>query len=492
VPYASCSGVGRRWRSPGPVLPWTGVREAAQWGPVAPQSPPTPGLSIPGDPLTSDEDCLNLNVWTPGIDDAQRPVLVWVHGGGFTTGTGASALFRGERLARRGDMVVVTINYRLGALGFLAHEALRDGLTSGCGNWGLLDQLAALEWVQDHIATFGGDPGNVTLFGESAGAMSICALLASDACGRSFHKAVLQSGPPVSAGIAWAEERAERLAQLAGSSTFGREQMLGLTSDTLVEATRRLASEAPHAEGLPLPLLPVVDGALLGRPPAEAVADGMAARVPLLVGTNRDEAALFITTDPAAQEIDIGRVIRRVARVTSPESAPRVVEAYRSARLERGEPVGERDLLTAIVGDYVFRLPSLAFAEAAHKHQPKTFVYLFTWESPFLGGIFGSSHGLDIPFVFGTVEDERIAPFAGSGPEASALSLAMQDAWVAFAHTGDPSSEAVGEWPAYDPLRRPTMQLGRVTALVEDPRSPERRAWDETEADFGVGHHHDV
>ena len=196
IPYARDPSGARRWRRPEPPPRWSGVLEANRFGPIAPQSPPVPGMSIPGDPIESSEDCLSLNIWTPRIDDAMRPVMVWIHGGGFTTGGGGSLLYRGDRLASIGDVVVVTMNYRLGVLGFLASTSLADH-DGGFANWGLLDQLAALSWVKENIANFGGDPKNVTVFGESAGGMSISALLSADAARGLFQRAIIQSGPPV-------------------------------------------------------------------------------------------------------------------------------------------------------------------------------------------------------------------------------------------------------------------------------------------------------
>jgi len=493
VRYAGSPVGARRWRPPVPVEPWRGVQDALSWGPIAPQSPPVPGFSIPGDPEDSHEDCLSLNIWTPGLDDRRRPVLVWVHGGGFTTGSGASVVYRGDRLAARGDAVVVTLNYRLGALGFLAHPDLGSDDSAGCGNWGLWDQLAALGWLQENVGSFGGDPGNVTLFGESAGAMSIAALLSSPACGGLFQRAVLQSGPPATADVGWAARRAERLSELAGVPSPGgldRRALEHVDPRRLVGATQELAKEVPADGGLPLPLLPVVDGTIMSRPPAQAVADGCAARVDLLIGTTRDEAALFIATDPSAQQLDHRKVVRRVQRVVEGRGAQSLVEAYREARATRGEGTEPRDLLTAITTDFVFRLPSLALATAAHKHRPSTYAYLFTWESPFLGGIFGSSHGLEIPFVFGSVEDDSVGAFSGSGRDAVELSHAMSEAWLAFARTGDPSCDAVGEWPSYDPLRRPTMVLGSRVGVEDDPRGRERLAWDAAGIEIAGGHHH--
>jgi para-nitrobenzyl esterase len=489
VAYARVEAAHGRWRPAQPPDPWTGTKSASSWGPIAPQTPPVPGFSFAHDPTASDEDCLNLNVWTPRLDDARRPVLVWVHGGGFTTGTGSSALFAGGRLAAKG-VVVVTINYRLGALGLLAHPDLLRADDLGAGNWSLRDQLMALEWVKQNIAGFGGDPDNVTLFGESAGAMSISDLLGAPSASGLFHRAVIQSGPPATATKQWATRRAERLAAHLGVPVDAMGTLRHVPVDRLVEATQRLAQEAPTEGGLPLALLPVVDGVLLERPPGELIVDGAAASVPILIGTTRDECALFTTADHGDPDVDEARVAQRLASLVGPSGAD-VVDAYRGARLARGEPVSGRDLWTAVTTDYVFRLPSLALAAAHAKYQPQTYTYLFTWESPFLGGMFGSCHGLEIPFVFGTVEDAAVQPFTGAGTEASTLSEQMRDAWVAFARTGDPSCDALGSWPAYDPVARPTMILGPGGAVEDDPRGPERVIWEETGTAPLVGHHHD-
>lgn len=489
IPYARTGGAAGRWRRALPPEPWLGVREAGTWGPIAPQAPPVAGFSLPGDPALSDEDCLNLNVWTPRPDDGARPVLVWVHGGGFTTGTGASTLFDGHRLAARGA-VVVTINYRLGALGLLAHPELAEG-PEGPGNWSLHDQIAALRWVQENIGSFGGDPGNVTLVGESAGSMSIAALLSATEAAGLFHRAVLQSGPPATATPAWALRRAERVAGHLGVSPGSLGVLHRVPPLRLVEATQRLATEVPTEGGLPLPLLPVVDGDLLDRPPADMIADGSAACVPLLVGTTRDETALFTAGDAANASLDDDGIARRLAPFVGADAAVEIVAAYRRARHARGDPVTGRDLWTAVTTDYVFRLPLQALAGAHAKHESRTYTYLFTWESPFLGGMFGSCHGLDIPFVFGTVQDQAVQLFSGSGPGADVLTEQMQQAWLAFARHGDPSCEAVGQWPPFDLAGRPTMVLGPGGAVQEDPRSAERTVWEDVGVDIGAGHHHE-
>ena len=488
VPYAHSPPSGR-WAAPHPPEPWRGIRDALTWGPIAPQTAPVPGFSLPGDPTHADENCLNLNVWTPRPGDRRRPVMVWIHGGGFTTGTGASTLFAGHHLAAKG-VVVVTFNYRLGALGLLAHPGLTDVKTGGWGNWALLDQLAALTWVRDNIAAFGGDPDNVTLFGESAGAMSICDLLPVPAAADLFHRAVIQSGPPAVAEVEWAITRAGRLMGHLGLSTFDVDELRRAPAVQLVSATQRLAAEIPGDGGLPLPLLPVVDGGLIDRFPGDSIVDGAAAAVPLLVGTTRDESALFTVADWTNPDLDVARVVRRLAHFVEHEAAAAIVEAYRDARAARDEPVSGHHLWTALTTDYVFRLPILGLLSAHQKYQTKVFSYLFTRESPFMGGAFGSCHGLEIPFVFGTVENPAIQVFTGSDPAGSALSEQMQNSWIAFGRTDDPSCEEVGEWPAFDPVQRSTMVFGPDGGLQDDPRRPERVAWEEAGVALPLGHDH--
>jgi para-nitrobenzyl esterase len=488
VPYAQVTGSAGRWRVAQPPAPWTGTRVASSWGPIAPQAPPVPGFSLPGDPVASDEDCLNLNVWTTRLDEGRRPVLVWLHGGGFTTGTGASRLFAGCHLAAKG-VVVVTINYRLGALGLLAHPDLVEDDVTGWGNWSLRDQIAALHWVNENIGGFGGDPDNVTLFGESAGAMAISSLLTAPEGSGLFHRAVIQSGPPATASPRWAIKRAERLAGHLGVPTDDVAALRDVPADRLVEATHRLAVEAPSDGGLPLALLPVIDRGLLDRPSGDLIVDGASPSVPVLVGATRDECALFTTADHGNADVDAARVAHRLGQLVGP-AGQEIVGAYRAARLARGEPVTGRDLWTAVTTDYVFRLPLQALATAHIKYQPKTYSYLFTWESPFLGGMFGSCHGLEIPFVFGTVDDAAVQVYAGAGPAAARLSEAMQQAWIAFSRDGDPSCDAVGPWPSFDPVRRPTMVFGPGMGVEEDPRRAERLIWEETGTEVSVGHHH--
>ena len=484
IPYARDPSGSRRWRRPEPSPGWTGVFEANRFGPVAPQSPPVPGMSIRGDPTESSEDCLSLNIWTPGIDDSMRPVMVWIHGGGFTTGSGSSLLYRGDRLARMGDVVVVTINYRLGALGFLAHSSFADD-EGGFANWGLHDQLAALTWVKENIANFGGDPNSVTVFGESAGAMSISALLAVEEATGLFQRAIIQSGPPSCGSPAWAQRRALSLASklwpsggdkiyVSARRELDRDAFEGATPEELVSASRQLE---PEGSGLPLPFLPVVDGCLLSQLPPDVIRSGSGRRVPIMIGTNRDECTFFALGDPRAAALNDERLARRVAALVGSGFAHQILQTYHHARSERHETTDPLALWTAITTDLVFRMPSLALAEAQRAVDVDVFSYLFTWSSPFLGGILGSAHALEVPFVFGTVAERAVQPYSGSGPAALALAESMMRSWVAFASSGDPSCEELGEWPTYDVDKRRTMVLGEHSALELDPRAEEREAW---------------
>ncbi len=470
VPYAAAPVGPRRWRPPERPEPWSGVRPVTEAGPIAPQA--AVGPQIPGDPAVQSEDALHLSVWTPGLDDRRRPVMVWVHGGGFTSGTAGSLLYRGDDLARRGDVVVVAVNYRLGALGFLAHPALAPAGGEVFANWGLLDQIAALRWVRDHIASFGGDPGNVTLFGESAGGMSVSALLAVPAARGLFRRAVVQSGPPYTHDVARAAAAATSLAGALGLEEVSRDALVEVPAADLVGAVAAIQDRRAAPGELPLPLLPTVDGRVLPAEPRRAVAGGAAAGVELMIGTNRDEVTFFSLGDEGAARMDEEALLRRV-RAMAPATQPEeLVATYRLARSGRSEPVTPRDVWVSAATDVVFRWPSLRLAAAHRRHGP-AHVYLFSWETPALGGVLGACHALEIPFVFGTFRHPAVAAFSGDGPPAEALSLAMQEAWLAFARTGDPSNHRTGAWPRWDPRHRATMVFGPTVGIEHGPRDEE-------------------
>lgn len=488
IPYGSPPEGNRRWRPPAPVEPWSGVRDALTFAPVCPQ-PNGINEVLGGVPEVSSEDCLYLNVWTPGLDESARPVMVWIHGGSFVTGSGSNGLYRAHRLAQSGDVVVVTINYRLGLFGFLSHPMLADpgqvdadgNPWPGDGNWGLADQVAALRWVQANIAAFGGDPDNVTLFGESAGGMSVAALLGAPAAEGLFHKAIVQSGPPMTQSREDAAEQAARAGE-ALDIPMERHAWEEIAPERLVEVAQSLAADASYRDTLFVK--PVVDGWFLPKDPLVAVGQGAAARVPVLIGTTRDEWSLFALG--SSGQLDEEKLLRNVGRMfPAPGAARRIVDAFRQSRQARGEPTEPQDLLVAVATEHIFRQPSYHFADNHRKTAESgvgTWVYYFTWESPAFGGALGSCHALEIPFVFGTVHHEVVQNFSGGGSGALALSDAMQQLWTGFARHGIPQWEDATSGPrALAPWsdERPVSVLGPWPGAegpvhdVVDPRGGE-------------------
>ncbi len=440
------------------------MRAATDYGPISPQGV---GAHFQRADLPQSEDCLSCNVWTPAADDGARPVLVWIHGGAFRQGSGASPLYDGARLAGRGDVVVITLNYRLAALGFLGHPSLAGAEGEPSANWGLLDQLEALRWVRDNAAAFGGDPGNVTIFGESAGAVSVTLLCAMDAARGLFHKAVAQSGGAASVSGHAATALAEQVAEAAGVADVAALRDLPL-EDLLA------AQAVVDAAGALRTFMPCRDGVVLAGSPLRALAGGSAAGVPMIVGTNVDEWKLWAPMDPHSRDLDDDRLRHRLEARFEADAVDGLVDAVRAARAARGEPVNPNDLFFAIETDRFFRVPALQAADAQAGHAP-TFVYLFGWGSPAMGGWLGSCHGLEIAFVFGNQGRGDLAMFTGAGPEADALGAHMMDAWLTFARTGDPSTGDL-PWTRHDPATRPTMVFDVDTRVELAPREAERAA----------------
>jgi para-nitrobenzyl esterase len=466
IPYAAAPAGDLRWRPPHPPRVWHTPFDATRFGPSAPQ--PRGGALdglVPGMAVDeTDEDCLTVNVWTPGADSGARPVLVWIHGGAFTIGGSSLETYDGARLAGREDVVVVSCNYRLGALGFLV---LEHG--DAVANCGILDQVAALEWVRDNIAAFGGDPGRVAVFGESAGAGSVLSLLSTTRSEGLFHAAIVQSG---ATDLVPGRERA-----LAVTATFIRAAgvvpgdlgaLRALPVAQIIDAQVRTAQAVLPTVGM-MPFHPVVDGDVLAHDWLGATVAGISRDVSLVIGTTRDEMALFGSYDPSAASLDEDALRRRLAqRHADPD---RVVDAYRRVAPGASPP----DIWTASVTDTAMWLPALHLAEAHAAHQPDTWMYRFDW--PAADPALGACHGIDIPFPFDTIDRAGWDVFVNDAPAARQLACSVQAAWAAVARTGAPAAAGLPPWPRFDARRRATMVLGADPHVEDDPRAPVREVW---------------
>lgn len=487
VPYAAPPFGANRLRPPQPVEAWSGVRDATTLGPEPPQVAPPPtggpatGAAEDWDDVDAafeeveraapSEDCLNLSVWAPDPGATGLPVMVWIQGGMFELSS--TAAYDGRNFARDG-VVCVVITWRPGAEGFLY-------LGDGIANLGLLDQVAALEWVRDNISAFGGDPGNVTVFGESAGAMSIGTLLAMPRAEGLFRRAILQSGaahqvtPPGDA-LRIAGYLADRLGVPAT-----REAIAAVGVDRLLAAQAELKMAlltdpdperwGPAVATSTMPWQPVVDGEVLPGPPIDRIAAGSGGQVDVLLGTNTDDWRLFLVVSGAIGQITDEILTGPAATYghqslasygLPPESA---LAAYRA----RYPGAGPGDLLAAAQTDWWMRIPAIRLAEAHAGGTSGTFMYEFAWASPGLGAV----HALEVPFVFDTASPDAplFGPLLGDGPP-QGLARAMHAAWVAFATTGDPG------WPRYELGRRATMRFGTTSQVVDDPRAWERALWE--------------
>ncbi len=471
IPFAKPPVGSLRFRAPEPPAPWAGTRDATRYGHAALQAASPIGDLLGVKLGDVDEDCLFLNVWTPALDGT-RPVMVWFHGGAFVIGAGSQELYDGGGLAARGDVVVVTVNYRLGLFGFLHGKTLCGEALDSSGNEGVLDQVAALRWVRDEIAAFGGDPGNVTVFGESAGSISIAAILGTPAADGLYHKAILQSGSANLLSTAEAASKATAaVLGAAGLSVKDAGRLRDVPAARLLEIQEQVT---PRSGGMSY--APVIDGDVIPRSPFEVVAEGKRAGVPMLIGTTADELKLFQFMDPSFTSLDEAGLLGRAEAFTRGHGKE-AVDVYHAARATRGESTTPAEVWSAMNTDQVFRYPAMRLAELQSAHQPGTFAYLFTWKSPAMGGILGSCHALELGFLWGLENDQAMKGFTGSGPAADGLSAKIQDAWLAFARTGKPGHEGLPAWPAYEAGRRATMLLGERCAVEDAPGEPERAFW---------------
>ncbi len=464
VPFAKPPVGDLRWRKPTPPTPWSGVRDALNFGACAMQS------TIAGDigeligiaTHETSEDCLYLNVWTPGLGtDRLRPVMVWIHGGGNTVGAGSQPRVNGEHLARVGDVVVVTVNYRLGAFGFLHAPEL--GAT---GNEALLDQVAALNWVRSEIGMFGGDPDNVTVFGQSAGGFDIAQLMAMPAAQGCFDKAVPMSGSltrPVAA------KDAHATATVLAAEFGGFDKLRDAPASAILSSQAKLAGAR---------WAPTLDGEVIAEDAATVLREGrFTTDMPLLIGHTRDESTLFTLYDERYANLSRAQLVT-LAREPFGERAAEAITCYEQDRAAAGLATAPFDIWAAIATDRMFRLPAIRTAECHRHHTESVWMYRFDRPSPAHGGRLGACHSLDIPFVWGTYGLPAMRRFCGADPAVATLSQRLMSSYVAFARHGDPNTEALPHWPTYNPDSRTTMLLDDEPSIVDAPLDDIRTLWE--------------
>lgn len=417
-----------------------------------------------GEAKIDNEDSLFLNVWTPGVDEQKRPVMVWFHGGGYAYGSGGWPAYDGRNLAEKGDVVVVTVNHRLNVFGYLYLGDKFGEEFAKSGNTGNLDLVASLEWVRDNIEKFGGDPDNVTIMGESGGGSKVSHLLATPAAMGLFDKAIIQSGPGVTSG---SKEKASELADAflkeADIETLGQLRAMP-AEDVLTHARNALRNSGQT--GMSMGFGPIVDGEVLPRNPFLPTGPEQSKDVPIMIGWNKDETSIFTAAQPWFGTVTEETLPDLIA--TMGEDGQALVDEYRRQRPD--------DSLTYIVNSAM----SARFAYGSHvladqkvrQGGAPVYMYQLTYETPVNNGILRSPHTLDIPFMFDNVEESRVLVGPGEAPET--LGAMMSDAWISFARTGMPSSELLPEWTPYDTRTRSVMRFDVEPGMVDDPEKGAR------------------
>ena len=478
IPFAAAPVGELRFAAPAPAPSWTGVRDATGYGPISPQHLDPLSAMIAGcewnyyhPAAVADEDCLNLNVWVPDTDrEAPRAVYVWIHGGAFLAGSGTGLWCDGSSLAAQEDIIVVTVNYRLGALGGLAPE---QGEVSG--NNFVLDQIAALRWVRDNIAAFGGDPDQVTIGGESAGAMSVVTLMSSPAARGLFRAAIVQSGHGALIGD---QDHARNVGRryLSQLDLPEQDRLTALRSvelSTLMDAQERLTGEVM------VPFRPVVDGQVLPAEPLELFRAGAQAAVPLLIGINTDENNLLTVMGmgPGQMRDDLPTRIAELFDDPKPEVLAELVELYRGL-----EPT-DVDAWNTLTSDRDWRSPVRDLSDAHADSGAPVFSYEFTYRSPVMGGALRACHALEIPFSFGNLAQRGVSEFVGDDeqlqPVREAAERAFVQAWGSFIRTGRPVSTELPDWPEYRSGQRNVMRIGADPGVSVDPAGSRLDRWQE-------------
>lgn len=475
IPYAASTAGANRFRPPQPREPWAGMRDALEGGASAPQLAGGGPVEFAWywSTIPQSEDCLSLSVFTPALrDNKRRPILLWLHGGAFAAGAGTSAGFDGSYLATSQDVVVVSVNHRLNVLGSLFTGEHAAQLSPESGNVGTLDQLAALQWVKANAQAFGADPDNITVFGQSGGAAKVTALLGLPGARGTIQRAVVQSGSG-----AWRLAPAEAAARAAhallrefGLTAANAGKLRDIPVDRLIAAFGKVAGAASGVSEF----RPTLDGVVFREDPFDPKASPLSRDVPVLIGNAAQEATFFLAADPRNVSLSVEQVRARVKRFVKLDDAAtdRLIAAYRDID-GKATPSG---LLIAIAGDYNYRLPTLAVADRkAAQGGAAVYTYQFEWKSPARGGVLGSPHTSEVPFIFGTLDAARA--LVQDSPDQFVVRDRIGAIWAQFARTGNPVTDAVAGWAPYDTTSRTTALLGKGWVARNDAAASARAAF---------------
>jgi para-nitrobenzyl esterase len=466
IPYGATTEGAGRFKAPKPAPAWAGVKSATAFGHAAPQGasllPPAStqptNSSLVGDQIRFSEDCLYLNVWTPACDNRKRPVMVWLHGGGFSNGSGASPLYDGSNLARKQDVVVLTINHRLNVFGYLDLSEIAGDEYADSSLAGMLDIVLALRWVKENIERFGGDPDCVTIFGESGGGRKVSVMMAMPAAQGLFHRAIVQSGSALRMDSrAVGAERAEQLLAVLGLKRAEYAKLMTLPVERLLAAADKVARTNGQFR-------PTSGAPSLPAHPFDPLAPSISADVPLMIGTNLTEVTVTVRPGSPLLTLDEAAVLERIEGLVPPSEARRVLDVYKRAY----PGMLPSDLFFRIATDRGYFLDSTIQAERkADLGAAPAFLYSFNWLQPLVDGRTHSPHGSEIAFVFDNAHLAR-------GNDPAPLAALMATVWATFARTGNPSTSAL-QWPAYNADARPTMIFDKESRVENDPRGEFRK-----------------
>jgi len=474
IPYGASTAGPNRFKPPADPTRWSGVRDALEYGASAPQRDPgaaraaDSGLSVASAGLPPEsEDCLVLNVWTPALDGAKRPVMLWCHGGGFASGSGSSPVTDGANLARRGDVVVVSINHRLNVLGFTYLGELVGPDLAQSGDAGMLDIVHALKWVRANISRFGGDTSRVTVFGQSGGGRKVATLLAMPSAKGLFHRAIIESGATIK--LVERDHAARVARELAAALELSKPSLRDLQAVPLDRLMRAYFAtvRSMNVDQMTMGFSPTVDGTAVPGHPFHPTASDVSADVPLMIGSTRTE--LTLQTDAAAFSLDDAALRGRVRELVG-EATDGIIDIYRRAN----PAANPSELYFLIASDHRYGAPAMKIAERrAALNKGSVHLYYFRWETPLDGGRLKSPHTIEIPFAFNNVQASRLT--AGA-PGAQALADKVSDAWLAFARSGDPNTQSLPRWPAFDAAQRATMMFDNASVVQNDPLREQRLA----------------